>query len=97
MIFVSMLGQYRGPVAWICPLYMGARSRLARSSSWIFSFVHVIQQGTVEDVRRAVESACRVGGKDGCFILGTSDSIRENTPMENIDAYFKYGQEYGMR
>jgi len=58
--------------------------------------IYVIQKGTVEDVRHAVESACRIGGKDGCFILGTSDSIRENTPMENIDAYFKYGRECGM-
>lgn len=57
--------------------------------------IYVIQKGTVEDVRRTVEEACRIGGKDGCFILGTSDSIRENTPIENIDAYFKYGREYG--
>ncbi len=57
--------------------------------------IYVIQKGTVEDVRSTVEDACRMGGKDGCFILGTSDSIRENTPMENIDAYFKYGREYG--
>jgi len=57
--------------------------------------IYVIQQGTVEDVRRTVEQACRIGGKDGCFILGTSDSIRENTPIENIDAYFKYSREYG--
>jgi hypothetical protein len=42
-----------------------------------------------------VEEACRIGGKDGCFILGTSDSIRENTPIENIDAYFKYARKYG--
>src|SRR3712207_8399288 len=29
----SMLGQYRGPVDSICPLYMGARCRLARMIS----------------------------------------------------------------
>ena len=57
--------------------------------------IYVIQKGTVEDVRRTIEAACRMGGKDGCFILGTSDSIREDTPMENIDAYFKYGRQYG--
>ena len=54
-----------------------------------------LQEGTVEDVRRQVEEACAIGGKDGSFILGTSDSIRERTPIENIDAYFKYGREYG--
>lgn len=57
--------------------------------------IYVIQRGTVEDVRRTVEEACRIGGKGDCFILGTSDSIRENTPIENIDAYFKYAREYG--
>ena len=56
--------------------------------------IYVLQEGTVEDVRRQVEEACAIGGKDGCFILGTSDSIRERTPIENIDAYFKYGREY---
>ncbi len=56
--------------------------------------IYVIQKGTVEDVRSTVEEACRIG-KEGSFILGTSDSIRENTPIENIDAYFKYGREYG--
>jgi uroporphyrinogen-III decarboxylase len=57
--------------------------------------IYVLQQGTIEDVRRQVEQACTIGGKGGCFILGTSDSIRERTPIENIDAYFKYGREFG--
>jgi hypothetical protein len=57
--------------------------------------IYVIKEGTVEDVRQAVRQACQIGGKEGCFILGTSDSIREGTPIENIDAYFKYGREYG--
>ncbi len=57
--------------------------------------VYVLQRGTVEDVRRAVEQACRVGGAEGNFILGTSDQMREGTPIENIEAYFKYGREYG--
>jgi uroporphyrinogen-III decarboxylase len=57
--------------------------------------IYVLQEGTVEDVRRQVEEACAIGGRGGGFILGTSDSIRERTPIENIDAYFKYGREYG--
>ena len=57
--------------------------------------IYVLQRGTVEDVCQQVKEACTVGGKGGCFILGTSDSIRENTPLENIDAYFKYGRKYG--
>ena len=57
--------------------------------------IYVLQHGTVEQVRDTVREACEVGGKGGGFILGTSDSIREGTPIENIDAYFKYGREYG--
>jgi len=57
--------------------------------------IYVIKEGTVDDVKKAVEYACRIGGNDGCFILGTSDSIREGTPIENIDAYFQYAREYG--
>lgn len=57
--------------------------------------IYVIQKGTVESIRKTIEEACAVGGGDGCFILGTSDSIREDTPLENMDAYFKYGREYG--
>lgn len=57
--------------------------------------IYVLQRGTVEDVRKQVQEACRICGSEGSFILGTSDSIRENTPLENIDAYFRYGREYG--
>ena len=57
--------------------------------------IYVLQKGTVEDVRRQVYEACTVGGKGGGFVLGTSDSMREGTPIENIDAYFRYGREYG--
>lgn len=57
--------------------------------------IYVLQRGTVEDVKRAVKEACMLGGAEGNFILGTSDQMREGTPVENIEAYFKYGREYG--
>jgi hypothetical protein len=57
--------------------------------------INELQKGTVEDVRRQVHEACTVGGKGGGFVLGTSDSMREGTPIENINAYFHYGREYG--
>lgn len=57
--------------------------------------IYVIQNGSPNDIRNAIEQACAIGGKDGTFILGTSDSIRELTPIENIDAYFKYARQYG--
>lgn len=57
--------------------------------------IYVLLKGTVEDVRRQVQEACTVGGRGGGFILGTSDSMRDGTPVENIDAYFRYGREFG--
>ncbi|NQT26412.1 hypothetical protein HQ585_13750 [candidate division KSB1 bacterium] len=57
--------------------------------------IYVIHRGSVEDIRKTVEQACYIGGKDGSFILGTSDSMREGTPVENIDAYFKYARHFG--
>ncbi len=59
--------------------------------------IYVLQKGTVDDVREAVRYACEVGGEGGGFILGTSDSMRSGTPRENIDAFFRYGREYGRR
>ena len=57
--------------------------------------IYVIQNGTTEDIRKTIAQSCAIGGKDGSFILGTSDAIREQTPIENIDAYFKYARQYG--
>jgi hypothetical protein len=31
----------------------------------------------------------------GGFILGTSDSIRDGTPLENVRAYFNAARRYG--
>src|SRR5215218_6747724 len=42
----SIEGQYRGPVDWICPEYIGARCKFALISSWIPSFVAPNQQQT---------------------------------------------------
>ncbi len=57
--------------------------------------IYVLQQGDVEDVEKAVHFACEIGREGGGFILGTSDSMREGTPIENIDAYFDSGRKYG--
>lgn len=56
--------------------------------------IYVLQRGSVEDVRRTVQRSCEIGRR-GRFILGTTDGIREGTPLENIDAFFRYGREYG--
>lgn len=57
--------------------------------------LYVIKEGMPalieETVRRAIEVAAPGGG----FILGTSDSVRDGTPHENVLAYFAAAHKYG--
>jgi uroporphyrinogen-III decarboxylase len=46
-------------------------------------------------VERTVREAIEVAAPGGGFILGTSDSIREGTPMANVRAYFAAAHTYG--
>jgi uroporphyrinogen decarboxylase len=57
--------------------------------------LYVLKMGTVEDVVRSVRTAIEVAAPGGGFILGTSDSIREGTPAENVRAYFETAHKYG--
>jgi hypothetical protein len=57
--------------------------------------LYVLKMGTPESVRECVCQAIEIGAPGGGFILGTSDSIRDGTPMENIEAYFEAAHEYG--
>jgi uroporphyrinogen decarboxylase len=57
--------------------------------------LYVLKMGTVEDVERTVRGAIQVAAPGGGFILGTSDSIREGTPAENVRAYFETAHKYG--
>jgi uroporphyrinogen decarboxylase len=57
--------------------------------------LYVLKMGTVEDVVRTVQAALEVAMPGGGFILGTSDSIREGTPAENVRAYFETAHRYG--
>jgi len=53
-----------------------------------------IRYGTPREIEAQTKYACEVLGKDGYFILGTSDSIRDGSPKENVDAYFKAANKY---
>ncbi len=55
----------------------------------------VIKDGTPRTVRNAVREAIATAGPGGGYILGTADSIRETTPLENVKAYFEAGREFG--
>ena len=48
-----------------------------------------------EEVREAVAEAIKIGAPGGGFILSTCDSIRDETPLENVRAYFQANREFG--
>lgn len=58
--------------------------------------VNVLWRGTPETVEHAVRAAIRDGATPaGGYILGTSDSITEETPRANFEAFFAAARKYG--
>ena len=57
--------------------------------------LYVIKMGTPEQIEETVRGAIEVAAPGGGFILGSSDSIREGTPLENVRAYFDAAFKYG--
>ena len=57
--------------------------------------IYVVQRGTPELISRTVREAIEIAGPTG-FILGSSDSFREGTPVANIRAYFDAAGKYGV-
>lgn len=57
--------------------------------------IYVLKNGTPEEIRNAVKEAIEIGAKGSGFILGTTDSIRDGTPLENMKTYFRAGREFG--
>jgi len=57
--------------------------------------LYVIQKGTPDLIDRTVREAVEIAAPGGGFILGTSDSIRDGTPIENVRAYFDAARKYG--
>jgi len=56
---------------------------------------YVIHEGTPKSIEEEVKKAIEIAAPGGGFILGTSDSIRPGTPIENIRAYFRAARKYG--
>jgi len=56
--------------------------------------IYVLRLGTPELIDRTVREAIATAGPHG-FILGTSDSIRDGTPLENVKAYFAAARRHG--
>jgi len=58
--------------------------------------IYVLKLGNPKLIEKTVRNAIAVAGPTG-FILGTSDSIRDGTPIENVQAYFAAARKYGMQ
>ena len=58
--------------------------------------LYVVKHGTPELVEQTVREGMEIAKPGGGFIIGSSDSFREGTPRENIDAYFAACLQYGV-
>ena len=59
--------------------------------------VNVLQNGTVEDVKRETEKTIAVGKSDvqrGRFILQSADFLEYGTPLENVEAYVETAMQH---
>jgi hypothetical protein len=58
---------------------------------------NVIRLMRPEQIREAVRQTLEAGAPGGRFVLSTSDSIRDGTPIENVRAYMEAGREFAAR
>jgi uroporphyrinogen-III decarboxylase len=57
--------------------------------------LYVLKHGTPDLVEETVREAMEIAKPGGGFIIGSSDSFREGTPAENLEAYWRACVEYG--
>ncbi len=57
--------------------------------------VNVLQNGSVEDVKRATEQTIRTGKPGGGFILQSADFLEYGTPLEHLRAYAETAMRLG--
>ena len=57
--------------------------------------LQTVRFGTPAEVEEKVRYAIESLGTGGGYILGTNDSIRDGSPMENVAAFFNAGRKYG--
>ena len=55
--------------------------------------VNVIQKGTIDEVKRATETAMAAGKPGGRFIMQNIDFLEYGTPPENVEAFVKTALE----
>ena len=56
--------------------------------------VNVLQDGTVEQVKRVTEETMRTGKPGGGFIMQSVDFLEYGTPVENVEAYVETALEH---
>jgi len=56
--------------------------------------VNVLQNGTVDDVKRITEKTIKIGKPGGKFILQSADFLEYGTPVENIEAYVQTALQF---
>jgi len=57
--------------------------------------IYTLMKGTPERIEEIVKETIETAAPEGGFILSTSDSIRDETPIGNVRAYFEAAREYG--
>ena len=57
--------------------------------------LYVMQRGTPEQIDRTVREAMEIAKPGGGWIIGSSDSFRENTSDANMAAYWNACRTYG--
>ncbi|MBC7288782.1 MAG: hypothetical protein H5T86_12250 [Armatimonadetes bacterium] len=58
--------------------------------------LYVVKMGTPDQIDAAVRTAMEIGKPGGGFILSSSDSFRDGTPVENVRAYAEAARKYGV-
>jgi hypothetical protein len=77
---------------------LGEAKRLYGAQTCLKGYVdllYVIKMGSADLVAQTVREAIEIAAPGGGFILGTSDSIRDGTPIENVRTYFDTAHRYG--
>jgi uroporphyrinogen decarboxylase len=52
-------------------------------------------KGTPEEIKKEVKRRINILGKGGGYIVAPTHNIQDDTPVENIDAFFETVMEYG--
>jgi uroporphyrinogen-III decarboxylase len=56
---------------------------------------NVLHRGTPRLVEETVRDSCEAMGRGGRYIIGSSDGVLAQTPLENMRTYFGAGRRYG--